>query len=166
MLEKEINLKKTKISLMIWDLGGHQSFRDMLTLVCTDSAAIFYIFDLTRKDTLLVLKDWYVLSKRQNKKAQTFLVGTKFDKFFEMPEEEQADIVKKSREYASRMKAHLVFCSAKANINIKKLFRLVVVKVLDLNKDVDEIHEGPLFEIYKSKEEDQNQQQAGTQQQE
>lgn len=35
------------------------------------------------------------------------------------------------------MKCPLIFCSAAAGINIKKLFKLVLAKVFDLNPNVE-----------------------------
>jgi GTP-binding protein of the ras superfamily involved in termination of M-phase len=95
------------------------------------------MFDLSRPSTLQSVKEWYIQSRKYNKKALPFLIGTKFDKFLELPEEEQADITNQARKYAEKMKCPLVYSSAAAGINIKKLFKLVLAKVFDLKPALD-----------------------------
>jgi GTP-binding protein of the ras superfamily involved in termination of M-phase len=128
-----------QISIMLWDLAGQKEFREMLEVVCSDAVALFFMFDLTRKATLHSVKEWYLQSRKYNKKAVPFLVGTKFDKFLELSESEQQEVTLQARKYASIMKSPLVFCSAAAGINIKKLFRLVMCKVFDLQNDIEPI---------------------------
>lgn len=69
----------------------------MLPLVCNESAAILFMFDLSRKATLNSVKDWYRMVRNLNKSAIPFLIGTKYDVFEELSEEEQEDITKQVR---------------------------------------------------------------------
>ena len=138
-LEKSLTIKNTDISLMIWDLGGQKDFMSMLDLVCNDSVALFFMFDLSRKATLHSVKEWYVKARKENKKAMAFLIGTKYDKFVELSQEEQEDITTQARKYAEKMKSPLIYCSAQAGVNVKKLFKLVLAKVFDLNPGVEKI---------------------------
>ena len=39
----------------------------MLPLVCNDAVAIFFMFDLTRKTTLMSVKEWYRQARSLNK---------------------------------------------------------------------------------------------------
>jgi GTP-binding protein of the ras superfamily involved in termination of M-phase len=118
---------------------GQKEFMSMLDLVCTDSAALFFMFDLSRPATLQSVKEWYIQSRKYNKKAVPFLIGTKYDKFLEQPQEQQAETTDQARKYAQKMKCPLVFCSAAESINIKKLFKLVIAKVFDLKANVEQI---------------------------
>lgn len=111
----------------------------MIDLVCKDALALFFMFDLSRKATLHSIKEWYLQSRKHNKNAQPFLIGTKFDKFLELPEEEQNEITETARKYSEKMKAPLIYSSAQAGINIKKLFKLVLAKVFDLPVQLDQI---------------------------
>eukprot|EP01080_Neovahlkampfia_damariscottae_P005068 gene5068-8668_t len=138
-LEKKIPFDDADINVMVWDLGGQKEFREMLDLVCNDALAILFMFDLSRKATLHSVKEWYMQSRKFNKKAIPFLVGTKFDKFLELSESEQQEITTQARKFASIMKAPIIFCSAAAGINIKKIFKLVISKVFDLPIDVPQI---------------------------
>ena len=100
----------------------------MLDLVCNDALAILFMFDLSRKATLHSVKEWYMQSRKFNKKGKIekkkkklkkkneaipFLVGTKFDKFLELSESEQQEITTQARKFASIMKAPIIFCSGK-----------------------------------------------------
>ena len=67
-----------------------------------------------------------------NKSAVPILVGTKFDIYSEMPEAEQADVLKQARKFAKAMKAPLIFSSCSHSINVQKLFKVVLAKAFDL----------------------------------
>ncbi len=66
-MEKSIVLRDTEITFSIWDLGGQKEFLSMLPLVCNDAVAIFFMFDLTRKSTLLGVKEWYRQARLLNR---------------------------------------------------------------------------------------------------
>jgi GTP-binding protein of the ras superfamily involved in termination of M-phase len=66
-LEKTVSLRHTEITFSIWDLGGQREFLSMLPLVCNDAVAIFFMFDLTRKSTLLNIKEWYRQARGLNR---------------------------------------------------------------------------------------------------
>jgi GTP-binding protein of the ras superfamily involved in termination of M-phase len=66
-LEKTVVLRNTEITFSIWDLGGQREFLSMLPLVCNDAVAIFFMFDLSRKSTLLSVKEWYRQARGLNR---------------------------------------------------------------------------------------------------
>jgi GTP-binding protein of the ras superfamily involved in termination of M-phase len=138
-MERTINIKNTEITFSIWDLGGEAEFTNMLPLVATDAVAILFMFDLTRKSTLNSIKDWYRQTRGFNRTAIPFLVGTKYDVFYELPIEEQAEITKQAKKYAHAMNAPLIFSSTSASINIQKIFKIVISKAFDLRLKIAEI---------------------------
>mmetsp|Transcript_5581 Transcript_5581/g.6096 ORF Transcript_5581/g.6096 Transcript_5581/m.6096 type:complete len:214 (-) Transcript_5581:214-855(-) len=138
-MEKSIILRDTEITFSIWDLGGQKEFLSMLPLVCNDAIALFFMFDLTRKSTLLSIKEWYRQARLLNRTAQAFLVGTKYDIFSQLPPEEIEEVDKMARKYAKAMKAPLIFSSASHSINVQKIFKIVLAKVFDLKSTVAEI---------------------------
>jgi GTP-binding protein of the ras superfamily involved in termination of M-phase len=140
-LEKTIVLRDTEITFSIWDLGGQREFLSMLPLVCNDAVCIFFMFDLSRKSTLLSVKEWYRQARGLNQTAQAFLVGTKFDLYTTLPPEEMEEIDKLARKYAKAMKAPLIFSSASHSINVQKAFKIVLSKAFDLKCTVAEITE-------------------------
>eukprot|EP01035_Chromulina_nebulosa_P026964 gene26964-35384_t len=122
-MEKTIILRNTEITFSIWDLGGQREFLSMLPLVCNDAVTIFFMFDLSRKSTLMSIKEWYRQARGLNRSAHAFLVGTKYDIYTTMPQEEIEEIDKLARRFS------------------KKMFKIVLSKVFDLKSTVDEIVE-------------------------
>jgi GTP-binding protein of the ras superfamily involved in termination of M-phase len=66
-MEKTVLLRNTEITFSIWDLGGQREFLSMLPLVCNDAVAIFFMFDLSRKVTLMSVKEWYRQARGLNR---------------------------------------------------------------------------------------------------
>ena len=67
-MEKTISIRNADITFSIWDLGGifllffklgQREFINMLPLVCNDSIALLFMFDLSRKSTLNSVKEWF-----------------------------------------------------------------------------------------------------------
>lgn len=139
-MEKTITLRNNEITFMIWDLGGQKEFSGMLPLVCNEAVALLFMFDLTRRSTLISVKEWFRQARHFNKTAIPFLVGTKYDLFVDLPPKEQEEITEQARRYAQVMKAPLVFISASHSINIQKLFKIVLSKVFDLKTTIPMIN--------------------------
>lgn len=138
-MEKTISIRGTEITFSIWDLGGQREFVNMLPLVCNDAVAILFMFDLSRKSTLNSVKEWYRQARGFNKTAIPFLIGTKYDVFASMPQEDQEEVTKQARKFAAAMKAPLIFCSTSHSINVQKIFKIVISKAFDLNCTIDKI---------------------------
>ena len=86
-------------------LGRQREFANMFPLVSNDAVAILFMFDLSRKSTLISVKEWYPQAHCFNKvsadntwtlllfadlemvmkTAIPFLIGTKFDTFATLP---------------------------------------------------------------------------------
>lgn len=153
-MEKTIRIRNTDITFSLWDLGGQREFLSMLPLVCNDAVAMFFMFDLSRKSTLLNIKEWYRQGRGLNRTSHAFLIGTKFDVFAMLPAEEQKEIDKLSKKYAKAMSAPLIFTSASHSINVQKIFKIVLSKVFDLKCTLEEEHRvgEPLFIFQEPKE--------------
>lgn len=138
-LEKTVRLRGNPITYSIFDVGGSAEFSHMLPLVCNDAVALIFMFDLSRRSSLLNIKEWYGQARQYNKSAHCFLVGSKFDLFALLPPEEQADIDKLARKYAKAMKSPLVFTSSSHAINVQKLFKLILAKAFDIKCNIQPI---------------------------
>lgn len=77
-MEKTIILRNTEITFSIWDLGGQREFLSMLPLVCNDAVAIFFMFDLSRKSTLMNVKEWYRQARGLNRVSNDLVVALSF----------------------------------------------------------------------------------------
>ena len=78
-----------RVKLQIWDLGGESRFRFLLPTYCLGSSGAFFLFDLTRPDTLLTLDSWISIVKERNGGIPILLVGNKADleEFRKIPKE-------------------------------------------------------------------------------
>lgn len=131
-VEKVLHVQNTDITFSIWDLGGHWQCDSMLPMMCRDAAAILIMFDLTRRSTLNSVKDWFVQARECNKAAIAVIVGTKYDHFVELPQDIQRAIIQQARVSARAMGASLFFSSVTHNINVHKVFKVIVAKLFDL----------------------------------
>ncbi|EFJ33691.1 SPG1, ras family GTPase [Selaginella moellendorffii] len=129
-MDKVLDIHVAKIALSIWELGGYK--KSMVPAVCNDAAAILILFDLTRRTTLHSVKQWFMLARQCNQGAIPVLVGTKFDQFIKMPEGLKSLITKQARLYAQAMGAPLLFTSTPYNINVHKVFKIVLARIFDL----------------------------------
>ncbi|MCO5614978.1 hypothetical protein L7F22_069264 [Adiantum nelumboides] len=131
--EKVVHTKSgTRIAFNIWDLAGHWQCGSMVPLVCRDAVAILIMFDLTRRSTLNSVMDWFTQARECNKAAMTVIVGTKYDDFVELPQNIQLVVIQQARVYAKAMGAALFFSSVRHNINVHKVFKVIVAKLFDL----------------------------------
>ncbi|KAH7353030.1 hypothetical protein KP509_19G076000 [Ceratopteris richardii] len=131
--EKVVHVKSgIHIAFNIWDLGGHWQCGSMIPLVCRDAAVILIMFDLTRRSTLNSVMNWFAQAREYNKAAMTVMVGTKYDHFVELPYNIQLAIIQQARVHARAMGAPLFFSSVTHNINVHKVFKVIVAKLFDL----------------------------------
>jgi GTP-binding protein of the ras superfamily involved in termination of M-phase len=66
------------------------------------------------------------------------VVGTKFDEFLLQSPEYQAAVTDKARRLAAAMSAPLVFCSSASAINIKVIFKIIIIKAFGLQSTITE----------------------------
>jgi len=138
-LEKTVKIKNLSVTLSVWDLGGQREYLTLMPIVCNDAKIFLFVFDLTRKQSLFMVKDWFQNAKRMNKFAYPFLIGTKFDLYNEKDNKFKVDITTQARKFAKAMRAPLIYCSSKKSINIKKIFQIVIAKVFKLRPKVAEV---------------------------
>lgn len=138
-MDKKIRIRNTIITFSIWDLGGQKEFINMLPLVSNDAVAMLFMFDLTRKSTLNSVKEWYRQVRGFNKTAIPFLIGTKYDEFIDLPQQDQIEITQQAKKFAAAMKSPVIFCSTSHSINVQKIFKIILSKAFDLKLNLDEI---------------------------
>jgi len=138
-MEKTIKLRNVIVTLSIWDLGGRQEYITLIPLMCNDAWVFLFIFDLTRKLSLVEIRDMYRRAGKINKYAIPFLVGTKFDLFDKEDMAFKEEITKQARKFSKAMTAPLIYCSSSHSINVKKIFQLILAKVFHLHPKCAEI---------------------------
>lgn len=140
-VEKRIRLgaNASDVVFTLNDLGSDASSADFLPLVCDDATAIVFAFDLTRKQSLLSVKESYRKVRTLNKKAIVLLVGCKFDLFLDLEAEDQEEITSLARRFARAMKAPLVFTSSSHSINVQKVFKILFGCVFSIDSKIERV---------------------------
>jgi len=138
-IEKTIRLRNIAVTLSFWDLGGQEEYRQLMPLLCNDAKVLLFVFDLTRKRTLSMIRKLFKIAKKQNRYAIPFLIGSKFELFNERDMKFKQEITNKAQKFAKIMKAPLIFCSSSQSINIKKIFQIIIARVFHLTPKVTEV---------------------------
>jgi len=137
-MEKTVMLRRLTITISIWDLGGQTEYINLMPLVCNEAKVLLFVFDLTRRKSLSMVRNWYKHARKQNKYAIPFLIGAKFDLYDKKDMKFKEEITAQARKFAKAMHAPLIFCSSSHSINIKKIFQLILAKIFKLRPRVSE----------------------------
>lgn len=131
-MDKTMYVSGARISYSIWEVQGTDNSQNHLQLVCKESVAMLFMFDLTSRCTLNSVINWYKEARKWNQSAMPVLVGTKFDDFVQLPLDLQWTIAHQARGYAKALNATLFFSSANYNINVNKIFKFIAAKLFNL----------------------------------
>lgn len=139
-MEKTVKIGENPVLVSIWDLGGEKEFTHMLPLLCDGAHAVFFIFDLTSRESLAGVRDWYKRVKNLNAEAIPVLVGAKWDLFGDLPEEKQEEIIRHARKYSRAMdNCPIVFTSSLDSINVNRLFKLVLCIIFGIECEIEQV---------------------------
>jgi len=158
VMEKSFKLKNVTANLQIYDLGGQKQFAELMPTAMEGTKAVIFAFDLTQQGSLRSVKRWFREARSNNKVFKPILVGTKYDLFQEKDNNYKTEITKLARQFASNMKAPLIYSSSKDNTHVKQVFTIVVGYVFDIkikSKAKSRELKEPLLEydiIYKKKD--------------
>jgi small GTP-binding protein len=126
---KTVQIKKWKIKLQIWDVGGEERFRFLLPTYCLGANGAFLLYDTTRSKTLDNIPEWIRIVRQKGGSIPIMLVGSKID--LAGPHRQV------SREYGVQIaeKNHLssfVEVSSKENVNVDKAFEVLSNLALEM----------------------------------
>lgn len=130
---KELVTDYCNVKLTLWDLGGQERFRFMQPSYCAGAKAGIVFFDMSRLDTILQVKEWVDMFRKQaSSDIPIFLGGTKLDAL--SPEMiEQANYLGKS--VADKLGLSCYFpTSSLTGTNIDELFASLLESVLERAK--------------------------------
>ena len=94
---KTTNFRGKKVKLQIWDFGGEERFRFLLSQYCKGANAAFFLYDITNTITLEHLPDWTQIVRQHAGDIPIMLIGSKLDlqEFRSVPREEGIQAAKK-----------------------------------------------------------------------
>jgi len=76
---KEIQIDEEKILLQIWDFGGQEHFRSLLSNYATGARGALLLFDLTRPSSLNQIDQWVNICRQNNPDIPIIFLGAKLD---------------------------------------------------------------------------------------
>ncbi|MFX1574903.1 MAG: Rab family GTPase [Promethearchaeota archaeon] len=124
---KYLELENGTITLQVWDFGGHNRFRFLISKYAQGSAGGIFMFDLTNYESLIALKDWLPEFGKTIRYIPLIMVGSKLDL-------EQQRVCKKD-EVLDIMNSYKFFkyieCSSKTGENVDLVFRVLLSKILE-----------------------------------
>lgn len=74
-----LDIPEGKVTLQIWDFGGEERFRTMLSSFCLGSSGCLLFFDLLRPHTFYELNEWIKIIRSNTTNIPIILLGTKYD---------------------------------------------------------------------------------------
>ena len=76
---KNILFRESRVKLQIWDFGGEERFRFLLSQYCKGANAAFFLYDITNARTLDHLSTWTELIRKHAGHIPIMLIGSKMD---------------------------------------------------------------------------------------
>ena len=115
---KTIELQGKTIKLQIWNIGGEERFRFLLSTYCLGANAAMIIYDITNSKTLDQIPAWTKIVREKASDIPIMLIGNKLnlEEFRELDREEGIEIAKKYNLYSYSEN------STKTGQNIEKSF--------------------------------------------
>lgn len=124
---KFIAVRNGKVTLQIWDFGGHKNFRFLIPSYALGSSGAVFMFDITNFKSLGNLDEWLSEFRKVSGTTPILLVGGKSDL------EEQRDCEKETalRFMKSNQFFNYIECSSKTGDNIDSIFRSILSEILN-----------------------------------
>jgi len=118
---KTTNYKGKKVKLQIWDFGGEERFRFLLSQYCKGANAAFFLYDITNSTTIDHLPDWTQIIREHAGDIPIMLIGSKLDleEFRAVPRNEGILAAKKYN------LSSFVELSSKTGQNVEEAFNLM-----------------------------------------
>jgi small GTP-binding protein len=76
----KINEKACKVQIVLWDLAGQPTYKDLRARYMVGSSIAFLVYDVTRPPTFLNINEWYSTFHRICPDAVIALVANKVDR--------------------------------------------------------------------------------------
>lgn len=119
---KTVEVKRERHKLVIWDLGGQESFAELREQYCSHASGAFFVFDRTRIETLQHIDDWLNALYTAAGKVAVVVVENKIDLKTAISKEQIQSVVE-----ARSLK--LIQTSATENKNVDAAFEELVKEI-------------------------------------
>lgn len=123
--------KGQDVHLMVWDIIGHQGFRQLLQQAYFfGTHGLIAVCDTTRENTLAELKGWMEAVLSITKEIPTVFLGNKCD----LEEYQEVGSSELEEFAAGYEKARIFFSSAKTGLNVDLAFKTLGESILNESK--------------------------------
>ena len=127
---KNTNFKYKKVKLQIWDFGGEERFRFLLSQYCKGANGAFFLYDITNSITLDHLPDWTQNIREHAGDIPIMLIGSKKDlEEFRAVTREEGILAAKKYNLTS-----FVELSSKTGENVEKAFEVITEELIERAK--------------------------------
>jgi len=124
---KKLEINEITVTLQIWDFVGENRFRIMFPIYARGSSGGIFMYDITKKTSLMNIDEWVSIFKNNNPQSPIIMVGGKLD----LQEKrtvsiEEAISISKSYDFYDYIE-----CSAKTGENIENIFNKLLKKIME-----------------------------------
>eukprot|EP01091_Cochliopodium_minus_P011800 TRINITY_DN343_c0_g1_i2.p1 TRINITY_DN343_c0_g1~~TRINITY_DN343_c0_g1_i2.p1 ORF type:complete len:216 (-),score=41.08 TRINITY_DN343_c0_g1_i2:89-736(-) len=129
-LSKTMYLEDRTVRLQLWDTAGQERFRSLIPSYIRDSAVAVVVYDITNRASFISTEKWIddIRTERGNN-VIIVMVGNKADL-----SSKRSVSVDEAQEKAKQLDVIFIETSAKAGLNIKKLFRTIASALPGMEK--------------------------------
>ncbi len=127
---KRVEFEKFDVVLTTFDLAGQKEFLFQNKLFFEGASAIVFVYDISRRETLYHVPDWFDIYKKSNSyktgDASIFLIGCKQDL-----EDKRQVSIDEAKEFGEELGIKNIFeVSAKTGYNIDVLFEKIITEYI------------------------------------
>ena len=124
---KSVDYNDKKVKLQIWDFGGEERFRFLLTQYLKGANGVLFLYDITRSETLDHFPDWLQIIRENSGDIPIILIGSKLD-LDEIREVKEDDGILATKKYNL---ASFLELSSKTGENVEKSFQVITEILVD-----------------------------------
>ncbi|UCH03366.1 MAG: GTP-binding protein [Candidatus Thorarchaeota archaeon] len=133
-LEVETEEGKTaSAQIVIWDLGGQPSFRELRLRYMAGASVAFIVYDVTAPVTFMNVYEWYRAFIGVNPEAVVAVVANKIDREDRVVPPQAGEMIEKW------LKVTHIETSAKTGENVEDLFAYLIQKAVDRYRSDDRV---------------------------
>lgn len=128
IMKKECEFQglESKVRFVIWDLAGQAQFKRVRQTYLANAEAGILVYDVTRKETLDILENWFEEIKSVSPNISLILVGNKIDL-----EEQRVISTTQGEDLAQKLSLSYIETSAKTGENINDAFKMLALQMIN-----------------------------------